>query len=413
MQGLAFANVLPRFVSRVNVLKRCACRLSGEGERLDLRAPLKTYFGLANFREGQEQVIEKLVNGKSAVAVFPTAGGKSLCYQLPAVMFDGLTVVVSPLLSLMRNQVDYLSGKQIPAAMVSSAQSPAEVDEIYEKLRNNEIKLLYCSPERFYDDRFLSALKKVQISMFAVDEAHCISEWGHSFRPLYTRVATMANMVGAERCLALTATATLPVISDIRNDFGIAAEDTVSLPFHRPNLQLKVSVIPGFSERLEYLYQVISERPRGSVIVYVMLQSTAEQVAQYLQERGIDAEFYHAGMNGQAREVLESRFQNDLHVIVATIAFGMGIDKADVRYVYHFNVAKSIEAYSQETGRAGRDGLPSICETFFDPDDVQRAKELINTNLEANRELEHSLEEVSDNALCGDHRGNSCDAQSP
>jgi len=397
MQGLAFANVLPRFVSRVNVLKRCACRLSGEGERLDLRAPLKTYFGLANFREGQEQVIEKLVNGKSAVAVFPTAGGKSLCYQLPAVMFDGLTVVVSPLLSLMRNQVDYLSGKQIPAAMVSSAQSPAEVDEIYEKLRNNEIKLLYCSPERFYDDRFLSALKKVQISMFAVDEAHCISEWGHSFRPLYTRVATMANMVGAERCLALTATATLPVISDIRNDFGIAAEDTVSLPFHRPNLQLKVSVIPGFSERLEYLYQVISERPRGSVIVYVMLQSTAEQVAQYLQERGIDAEFYHAGMNGQAREVLESRFQNDLHVIVATIAFGMGIDKADVRYVYHFNVAKSIEAYSQETGRAGRDGLPSICETFFDPDDVQRAKELINTNLEANRELEHSLEEILDN----------------
>jgi ATP-dependent DNA helicase RecQ len=327
-------------------------------------------FGFSSFRPGQEQVIHTLLAGRSALAVFPTGGGKSLCYQLPALLLDGVTVVVSPLIALMKDQIDFLSGHGVEAARLDSSLGPDELRDVTARLGAGALKLLYVAPERFNNERFLGQLAGARISLFAVDEAHCISEWGHNFRPDYLKLAVRARELGAERVLALTATATPAVAADIRRGFEIEEQDSVVTGFYRPNLTLLMTPV-ATADREGLLLARMRERPAGSAIVYVTLQRTAEDVAALLAEGGIPARAYHAGMSAEERVAVQNWWSgSDRNVVVATIAFGMGIDKADVRAVYHYNLPKSLESYSQETGRAGRDGEPSVCELLACPDDV-------------------------------------------
>lgn len=335
----------------------------------DPKQVLRERFQLAEFREGQHAVIERLLAGKNVAAVFPTGGGKSLCYQLPSLMFEGTTVVVSPLIALMKDQCDALAAKGIAAARLDSSLSPAEFRAAARGIRDGSIKLLYVSPERFFNERFLASIGSLRVSLFAIDEAHCISQWGHNFRPDYLKLADLARKLTVERVLALTATATPDVLGDIRAAFDIAAEDAIRTSFHRPNLQLRSSVTSAESQYAE-LASRLSERPRGPTLVYVSLQRTAEELAERLRSDGYPASAYHAGLDADLRMEIQRRFvdSND-EVIAATIAFGMGIDKANLRYVYHYNPPKSLESYAQEIGRAGRDGEDAICEILLVPDD--------------------------------------------
>ena len=327
-------------------------------------------FGLPGFRPGQREVIGAVLERGGALAVFPTGGGKSLCYQLPALLLEGVTVVVSPLIALMKDQIDFLRGRGIDAARLDSSLTGAEAREVERRLRTGELRLLYVAPERFNNERFLDQLGRARIGLFAVDEAHCISEWGHNFRPDYLKLAETARAVGAERVLALTATATPPVVEDICASFGIPRESAVVTGFHRPNLFLRTSPTAA-RERDAVLIRRLTKRPPGSGIVYVTLQKTAERVAQALSDAGVPARAYHAGMDDEARTAVQEWWkESDRGTVVATIAFGMGIDKADVRYVYHYNLPKGLESYSQEIGRAGRDGKPSMVELLGSLEDV-------------------------------------------
>jgi ATP-dependent DNA helicase RecQ len=331
---------------------------------------LSERFGFDAFRPGQEQVVASLLDGRSALAVFPTGAGKSLCYQLPALLLDGVTVVVSPLIALMKDQIDFLARQGVDAARLDSSLGADEVRGVSDRLRSGSLKLLYVAPERFNNERFLAQLEAARIALFAVDEAHCISEWGHNFRPDYLKLAVRARELGAERVLALTATATPAVVDDICEGFGIEGADAVVTGFYRPNLTLLTTPAPA-DARDRLLIDRLRERDPGSTIVYVTLQRTALRVASLLAAAGLPARPYHAGMSAEERVAVQDWWTgSDRNVVVATIAFGMGIDKADVRYVYHYNLPKGLESYSQEIGRAGRDGAPSVCELFACPDDV-------------------------------------------
>lgn len=331
---------------------------------------LRQYFGWAAFRGGQEKVVRALLAGRSALAVFPTGGGKSLCYQLPALAFPGITLVVSPLIALMKDQIDFLRRHNIAAARLDSTLTLDETKAVEAGMLDGTLKLLYVSPERFNNERFLGLLSRTRISLFAVDEAHCISEWGHNFRPDYLKLTETVRALGAERALALTATATPTVAEDIREAFGIAPDDTVITGFYRPNLRFATTPVAAH-QRDALLLSRLQKRKPGSTIVYVTLQKTAERVAAFLAENGFAAEAYHAGLDAEVRAAIQDRFMaSGTGVVVATIAFGMGIDKADVRYVYHYNLPHSLESYSQEIGRAGRDGEPSTVELLACPDDV-------------------------------------------
>ncbi len=332
----------------------------------DVEMLLRSRFGLAEFRPGQREVIDALRIRNSALAVLPTGGGKSLCYQLPALLFTGVTLVVSPLIALMKDQIDYLRRRGIAAARLDSSLETAELREVGDKLRGGTLQLLYVAPERFNNERFLADLRRdtVRIALFAVDEAHCISEWGHNFRPDYLKLAETARELGVERILALTATATPAVVKDICAAFKIPPECAVVTGFHRPNLELQTTPVT-IAERDARLLDRLLARPPGPTIVYVTLQRTAERVAEQLAAAGLPARAYHAGLDTPSRTAVQDWWtRSDRAIVVATIAFGMGIDKADVRYVYHFNLPKSLESYSQEIGRAGRDGAPSIVELF-------------------------------------------------
>jgi ATP-dependent DNA helicase RecQ len=333
-------------------------------------AALRDVFGLADYRPGQERVIEALLEGRSALAVFPTGGGKSLCYQLPAVVLEGTCLVVSPLVALMKDQIDQLTARGIAAARLDSSLSLDETRAVQDRLVAGQLKLLYVAPERFANERFLRLLEQVDLSIFAVDEAHCISAWGHAFRPDYLKVVARAHELSARRLLALTATATPQVQADIEEAFAIDPADAVVTGFYRENLQLLQTPVVA-RDRDRTLIERFASRPPGSSIVYVTLQRDAERVAAKLHEAGLPARAYHAGLAPELRAEVQEWWQaSDRAIVVATIAFGMGIDKADVRYVYHYAQPKSLEAYAQETGRAGRDGAPSICEFFACPDDL-------------------------------------------
>lgn len=331
---------------------------------------LRETFGFAELRPGQASVIEKLIAGQSVLAVFPTGGGKSLCYQLPALMMDGLTVVVSPLIALMKDQIDFLHSRGVPASRLDSSLDLQTYRQVWDDLRAGTTKLLYVSPERFQNERFMARLKGLNISMMAIDEAHCISEWGHNFRPDYLKLAAIQKQLGVGRILALTATATPAVATGIRAAFEIAESDYVYTGFHRPNLLLRMTPVTA-AQRDGHLLQRLAHHPAGATVVYVTLQKTAERVARTLANAGHATRAYHAGMKTEERTAVQEWFMDsEQGVVVATIAFGMGIDKADIRYVYHYNLPGALENYAQEIGRAGRDGEPSVCELLACPDDA-------------------------------------------
>ncbi len=337
---------------------------------MDAQRLLHDRFGLADFRPGQRAVIDALEQDGRALAVFPTGGGKSLCYQLPALEFDGVTLVVSPLLALMKDQIDFLQSRGIAAARLDSTLTGDQVREVGAQLAAGTLKLLYVAPERFNNERFLAMLGRTPIALFAIDEAHCISEWGHNFRPDYLKLAQAARDLQAPRILALTATATPSVVEDICRAFDIAPQAAIVTGFYRPNLSMALTPVAADARDALLLKRLTTRKP-GSAIVYVTLQKTAERVAALLTDAGLEARAYHAGMETEARtSVQEGWMASGAGIVVATVAFGMGIDKSDVRYVYHYNLPKSLESYSQEIGRAGRDGLPSVVEMLACPDDL-------------------------------------------
>ena len=335
------------------------------------RAALAETFGYGEFRPGQEAVIGHLLAGRSAAAVFPTGGGKSLCYQIPALLLPGLTLVVSPLIALMKDQIDQLTRRGVAAGRLDSTLTGDEVRALMEAVRQGTLRLLYVAPERFNNERFREAISRVRVALFAVDEAHCVSEWGHNFRPDYLKLAGFGKLCGAERTLALTATATPQVLADVCRGFGIAPECAVRTGFHRDNLTLRFTPVHAAGRDALLLERFSSGASPGPTIVYVTLQKTAEDVAAALARAGLPALAYHAGLEDAERTRVQDRFLESTDaVVVATIAFGMGIDKADIRKVIHYNLPKSLENLAQEIGRAGRDGQPALCEILTCTDDL-------------------------------------------
>jgi len=335
-----------------------------------LKQQLHTHFGFDSFLKGQKDVIQNIIDGQSAVAIFPTGAGKSLCYQLPAMTLPGMTLVVSPLLSLMKDQLDFLLANNIPAARLDSTLAKNEYNTVLERAKNNELKILMISVERFKNERFRFHLKKMNICLFVVDEAHCISEWGHNFRPEYLKLPDYQKEFEIEQTLLLTATATSPVISDMCAKFNIPKNNVIVTGFYRDNLFLQITPTIT-SEKKGRLLQRIREMPQAPTIVYVTLQKTAEDVSEFLCANNINAYPYHAGMENEKREQIQNEFMDGtLDCIVATIAFGMGIDKKDIRRIIHYDLPKSIENYSQEIGRSGRDGKPALCEVLANRDGI-------------------------------------------
>ena len=333
-------------------------------------ATLKKYFGFDSFRYGQKEVIDNILNNDSAAAIFPTGAGKSMCYQLPALILPGLTLVVSPLLSLMKDQLDFLLSCNVPAARLDSTLSREEYARILEKAKSGKIKILMISVERFKNERFRYHLERMNISLLAIDEAHCISEWGHNFRPEYLKLPDYKKEFDIPQVLLLTATATPQVIKDIRDKFQIPEKNVTVTGFYRENLFLQVSSISE-SDKKNHLFNGISKKPQIPTIVYVTQQKTAEDVAEFLSSKGVVASPYHAGMGNDLRESVQNSFiGGKLNCIVATIAFGMGIDKKDIRRIFHYDLPKTIENYSQEIGRSGRDGENSFCEVLANRDNI-------------------------------------------
>jgi ATP-dependent DNA helicase RecQ len=331
----------------------------------DAQSALERHFGFSRFREGQSDVIEAVLAGQDVIVVMPTGGGKSLCYQLPALLFPGVTLVVSPLIALMKDQVDALNARDIAATYINSSLS---FDEQLARLRGmsrGQYRLVYIAPERFRNARFVESLRGCRISLFAVDEAHCVSQWGHDFRPDYLRLREAAGMLGRPPLIALTATATPQVRSDIAAQLGLKKASSFVAGFDRHNLTLRVEPCKSDNDRLTAAYKIV-KKAKGAGIVYCSTRKAVDEVSGQLQRLGLTVGAYHAGLDEAKRTRIQDYFMaGDLDAIVATNAFGMGVDKSDIRFVTHYNLPGSIEAYYQEVGRAGRDGLPSICTLLF------------------------------------------------
>lgn len=325
----------------------------------DLHQTLEQYFGYSTFRPLQQEIVQNILDNKHVFVLMPTGGGKSLCYQLPSVMLSGTTIVISPLISLMKDQVDALKVNGIKAAFLNSSLSAKEQSEVVKQLETNDISLLYIAPERLAQPGFIEKLKEININFFAIDEAHCISQWGHDFRPEYRQLKMLRQHFPDKSIIALTATATPRVKTDIIKELNIQNSATYQASFVRPNLSYHI--LPKkkpFDQTLAY----IKEHPGEAGIVYCQSRKKVEMVAEKLQDEGIKALPYHAGLSDMDRQQNQERFlREDIDVIVATVAFGMGINKSNVRYVIHYDLPQSLEHYYQETGRAGRDGLASEC----------------------------------------------------
>ncbi len=360
---------------------------------VDLSQALQQHFGFEQFRPGQAQTISQLLAGTSSLAIFPTGSGKSLCYQLTALYLPNLTLVVSPLLALMKDQVAFLTRHGIKAASLDASLTTEENKAIQAGVHSGEIKILMVSVERFKNERFRQFIESVEISLLVVDEAHCISEWGHNFRPDYLKLPVYRQALNIDTVLLLTATATNQVRQDMADKFAIKAEHIVKTGFYRENLQLAVQAVPS-EEKLSRLLNAVRQQC-GAGIVYVTLQKTAEQVATWLKAQQVNAQAYHAGLGNERRQQIQEDFMADkVPVIVATIAFGMGIDKANIGFVIHYDLPKSIEGYSQEIGRAGRDGAPAFCLTLANLDGLTTVENFIYGDTPELAAIRHVLADI-------------------
>jgi len=358
-----------------------------------LQQSLKTTFGFDEFRIGQEQTITQLLNGDSSLAIFPTGAGKSLCYQLAAINLPHLTLVVSPLLALMKDQLAFLHAKGIPAASIDSTLSFEQSQQINRDVRSGKIKILMVSVERFKNERFRQFIESIAISMLVVDEAHCISEWGHNFRPDYLKLPRYRQELNIPLVLLLTATATKQVKQDMASKFAIAQQHIVQTGFYRSNLDLTVLPVAEVAKN-QTLVDLIHHH-QGCGIIYVTLQHSAEKVADYLQQQGIAAKAYHAGFKDDVRKQIQQDFmQGKTPIIVATIAFGMGIDKSDIRFVIHYDLPKSIENYSQEIGRAGRDKQNSSCYTLANLDGLHTVENFVYADTPERSSIDYVLQNI-------------------
>ena len=354
---------------------------------------LKEFFGYDAFKADQEQIISHLIGGGDAFVLMPTGGGKSLCYQLPALVMDGTAIIISPLIALMKNQVDllrgFVAGSESIAHFLNSSLSRQQIDEVREDLLSGKTKLLYVAPESLTKEENVQLLREVRISFYAVDEAHCISEWGHDFRPEYRRIRSLVDQIGRAPIIALTATATPKVQSDILKNLGIPDAAVFKSSFNRPNLyyEIRDKVDPE-----KDLIKFIRQNPGKSGIIYCLSRKKVEEMAELLCINGIKALPYHAGLDARLRAENQDKFlMEEVQVIVATIAFGMGIDKPDIRFVIHYDIPKSIESYYQETGRAGRDGQEGICIAYYSYKDIQKLEKFMQGKPIAEQEISRQL----------------------
>lgn len=354
----------------------------------DLTEALKKYFGFSTFKGQQELIISTLLNGNDVFVLMPTGGGKSLCYQLPALISEGTAIVVSPLIALMKNQVDAINGisaEEGVGHVLNSSLNKTQTKQVFDDIKSGKTKLLYVAPESLVKEEYLNFLKEIKISFVAIDEAHCISEWGHDFRPEYRNLKIIIDKIAKVPVIALTATATPKVQDDIQKTLGMSSARVFKDSFNRPNLYYEIRPKVNVDKEI---VKFINQHKGKSGIVYCLSRRKVEEFAQLLQVNGINALPYHAGLDQKTRVANQDKFlMEEADVIVATIAFGMGIDKPDVRFVIHYDIPKSLESYYQETGRAGRDGGEGICVAFYDPKDIEKLEKFLAQKPVSEREI--------------------------